>query len=81
MAEQQSVIDVQRIEIENLDSKIRDENEKFEEQSEELALLTQTLRKTEESVVKKNDEIDRFSVENMELKNKINELQNLLDKK
>ena len=81
MAEQQSVIDVQRIEIEDLERKIRDENEKFEEQSEELALLTQTLRKTEESVVKKNDEIDRFSAENMELKNKINELQNLLDQK
>ena len=81
MAEQQSVIDVQRIEIEDLERKIRDENEKFEEQSEELALLTQTLRKTEESVVKKNDEIDLFSAENKELKNKINEFQNLLDQK
>ena len=43
MAEQQSVIDVQRIEIEDLERKIRDENEKFEEQSEELAFLENLL--------------------------------------
>ena len=67
VAEQQSVIDVQRIEIEDFERKIGDKNEQ--------------LRKIEESVVNKNNKIDRLSAEISDLKNKTNELQNLLDQK
>ena len=67
MAEQQSVIDVQRIEIENFERKIGDKNEQ--------------LRKIEESVVNKSNQIDQLGAEISDLKNKTNELQNLLDQK
>ena len=67
MAEQQLVIDVQRIEIENFERKIGDKNEQ--------------LRKIEESVVNKSNQIDRLGAEISDLKNKTNELQNLLDQK
>ena len=67
MAEQQSVIDVQRIKIEDFEKTIRDKNEQ--------------LGKIEESVVNKNNQIDRLSAEISDLNNKSNELQNLLDQK
>ena len=67
VAEQQAIINYQRNEIVEFEKKVKNQ--------------TEQLKKMAESAVKARNQIDQVNKENIELKNKVDELQRLLEKR